>query len=268
MVSSTGKFDCWFSRSNSGSGGSSSSKGSNSKVASGSKLKRPQYQLLSDKALRKLCDDCGLATTGSKLLLEARHRRWVDAFNANLDSSPAYRRSEGQLRRDMREWDREREREEYSNNLKSGPLRGTGPSVMAPQHATNGHSTARNCGNKGVGVVGASEEERRLYVVSHADHFRQLVAQSRHTHLLDKKAHAAAEVSGEKAQGEDYTFSEYLLPVSSPATFATTDSNGNALNNPQQPDVAKDSLDMGEVESINWSKVPDGEEGREEARGG
>lgn len=174
--SQAGNFGGWFSRGSKGSS-SNSSKANGLHHSSNStvKLKRPQYQMLSEKALRKLCEDAGLAHNGSKATLEARHRRWIDAFNANLDASPAYRKTEGQLKRDMREWDREKEREEVS-------------AASRAAKSTNANST------KGATTVGASEEERRAYAASHADHFRALVAQSRLSHVKNKEAHTSEQM--------------------------------------------------------------------------
>lgn len=159
---STKSFGGWFSRNGTGPPSKSSSS-SPSSLDNATKLKRPQYQLLAEKALRRLCEDAGLSTSGGKATLEARHRHWVDRYNANLDSAPKYRKGLGTLRREMGEWDRERDREE--KRAKTGTGAGTG--------RNNGAAS------NGAGAVGASEEERRAYAVQHKDHFRELVAMSR-----------------------------------------------------------------------------------------
>lgn len=77
------------------------------------RLTRPQYQLKSEKDLRKmlgvrlfLTQSLGLPTQGPKDRLIERHRQWVNVYNANLDASPANRESLERLRRNLLAWDR------------------------------------------------------------------------------------------------------------------------------------------------------------------
>ncbi len=69
------------------------------------RLVRPQYNLRSERELRKLLDDAGLPTTGDRERLVERHRQWINLWNANLDSNKA-RRSTQQLRRELAAWER------------------------------------------------------------------------------------------------------------------------------------------------------------------
>lgn len=160
-------FGGWFSRSSKPSSSTSSSS-----LENATKLKRPQYQLLPEKAMRRLCEDAGLSTSGSKAVLEARHRHWVDRYNANLDAAPRFRKSLQQLRREAGQWDREKEREE-----KRGKSGGGGGSSGA---AANGTTT-----------VGSSEEERRAYAAANKDHFRELVEQSKRSLNRQNGGHAS-----------------------------------------------------------------------------
>lgn len=154
------------------------------------KLKRPQYHLLSEQKLRKLCEESSLATNGSRQVLESRHRRWVDLFNANLDASLAYRRTEGALRREVKEWDRDREREESRSKTSSH---------ASSSSSSSGSATARSNGKPG---VGASEEERKAWRIKNADQFRDLVAQGRQTHEQNRQLHAVLSSSQEELQGK------------------------------------------------------------------
>lgn len=76
-----------------------------SMAASEKRLHRPQYNLKSDRDLRKLLDDAGLPTSGDREKLVERHRQWVNLWNANLDSTKA-RRSTLQLRKELAAWER------------------------------------------------------------------------------------------------------------------------------------------------------------------
>lgn len=71
------------------------------------RLVRPQYNLRSERELRKLLEEAGLPTTGDREKLVERHRQWINIWNANLDSTKA-RRTAGQLRRDLAAWERTR----------------------------------------------------------------------------------------------------------------------------------------------------------------
>lgn len=69
------------------------------------RLVRPQYNLKSERDLRKLLDDAGLPTSGDREKMVERHRQWINIWNANLDSTKA-RRSAAQLRKDLAAWER------------------------------------------------------------------------------------------------------------------------------------------------------------------
>lgn len=183
-------------KSGSGSGESSLSNGNKAHDSStaGTKLKRPQYRLLSERELRKQCSDSGLATTGTKAQLESRHRHWIDLYNANLDAAQRYRRPEGALRRELREWDKEREREEARlAKAASAAARG------AKAGAGSGSASSTGTGSTS-GVVGASEEERRRYAALNRDQFRALEEQGRRSHRANKEVHAEGPASQERRE--------------------------------------------------------------------
>lgn len=74
-------------------------------MANEKRLIRPQYNLKSERDLRKLLDDAGLPTSGDREKMVERHRQWINIWNANLDSTKA-RRSAVQLRKDLAAWER------------------------------------------------------------------------------------------------------------------------------------------------------------------
>ncbi|EDP43226.1 hypothetical protein MGL_2236 [Malassezia globosa CBS 7966] len=70
------------------------------------RLTRPQYQLKSEKDLRKMLEALELPASGTKDRLIDRHRHWVNLYNANLDAAPALRASIPSLRKQLRQWER------------------------------------------------------------------------------------------------------------------------------------------------------------------
>ncbi|PWN21400.1 hypothetical protein BCV69DRAFT_293358 [Microstroma glucosiphilum] len=181
-------------KSGSSTGDSSMTNGNKShdSSAAGTKLKRPQYRLLSERELRKQCSDSGLATTGSKAQLESRHRHWIDLYNANLDAAQRYRRPEGALRRELREWDKEREREE-ARLAKAASAAARGAKASAGSAPPTGSGSTS-------GIVGASEEERRRYAALNRDQFRALEEQGRRSHRANKEVHAEGPASQERRE--------------------------------------------------------------------
>ncbi|GAC95700.1 hypothetical protein PHSY_003276 [Pseudozyma hubeiensis SY62] len=95
----------WFTKPSITSSSSLSTTIAGSDTANEKRLHRPQYNLKSDRDLRKLLDDAGLPTSGDREKLVERHRQWINLWNANLDSTKA-RRSAGQLRRELAAWER------------------------------------------------------------------------------------------------------------------------------------------------------------------
>lgn len=68
------------------------------------RLPHPHYSGLKDAALRKKLADQGIASTGSRQLMERRYTEWVTIWNANSDSKEPKRKSE--LRRELDIWER------------------------------------------------------------------------------------------------------------------------------------------------------------------
>jgi E3 ubiquitin-protein ligase RAD18 len=62
------------------------------------------YSMLKEPALRKKLTELGISATGSRQLLEKRHKEWITLWNANCDSSRPKKRAE--LMRDLDIWER------------------------------------------------------------------------------------------------------------------------------------------------------------------
>ncbi|SYW85815.1 related to postreplication repair protein uvsH/nuvA [Ustilago bromivora] len=82
-----------------------SSISASSDAANEKRLVRPQYNLKSERELRKLLQDASLPTNGDREKMVQRHRQWLNIWNANLDSTNA-RRSLPQLRQELAAWER------------------------------------------------------------------------------------------------------------------------------------------------------------------
>ena len=74
-------------------------------MANEKRLVRPQYNLRSERELRKLLDEAGLPTSGDCEKMVERHRQWKNIWSAHLDSTKA-RRSAAQLWRHLMAWER------------------------------------------------------------------------------------------------------------------------------------------------------------------
>ena len=68
------------------------------------KLTPLNYSILRDQALRKKMSELGISTSGSRQLMENRHKEWVTIWNANCDSSRPKSRAE--LLNDLNNWER------------------------------------------------------------------------------------------------------------------------------------------------------------------
>lgn len=68
------------------------------------RLPSVSYSLLNDGALRKKMAALGLATSGTRQLLERRHKEWTTIWNANCDSARPKRKAD--LLHDMDIWER------------------------------------------------------------------------------------------------------------------------------------------------------------------
>ncbi|KIY51841.1 hypothetical protein FISHEDRAFT_70340 [Fistulina hepatica ATCC 64428] len=73
-------------------------------------IPKASYDTLKDKQLKRLLEECDLPTTGDRVAWLARHQKWRNIFNSNLDKARKYRRTKSDLQRDMRKWEEERKR--------------------------------------------------------------------------------------------------------------------------------------------------------------
>ncbi|KAE8218495.1 hypothetical protein CF319_g7647 [Tilletia indica] len=157
----------WFVRPNGES--SSFRNGGKAPFEGMSKMVRPQYVGKSDILMRKLLEKDRLPTSGSKERMVARHRQWINIFNANLDAAPAKRHTEAQLRRALSEWDRGKDEEE--------------------RHRSRG------------GVV--SDDKAKTWVQDHKSEFAQLVERARSSHHQNKDKTRSMPIVRTRDRNED-----------------------------------------------------------------
>ncbi|KAG6042286.1 hypothetical protein E4U41_000030 [Claviceps citrina] len=62
------------------------------------------YSILKDQALRRKLAELGLSNQGPRILLEKRHKEWINLWNANCDAAEPKRRT--QLLQDLDIWER------------------------------------------------------------------------------------------------------------------------------------------------------------------
>ncbi|WFD36032.1 hypothetical protein MCUN1_002903 [Malassezia cuniculi] len=70
------------------------------------RLTRPQYQLKSERDLRKMLQSIGLSSSGHRERLVERHRQWVNLYNANLDAAPSRRAPVSELKKQLKAWEK------------------------------------------------------------------------------------------------------------------------------------------------------------------
>ncbi|KAF8894717.1 hypothetical protein BD779DRAFT_859472 [Infundibulicybe gibba] len=71
-------------------------------------LPKASYGTLKDKKIREMLSEHGLPTHGERSACIQRHQRWVILYNANLDRAVAHRKTKGELRKDLKRWEDER----------------------------------------------------------------------------------------------------------------------------------------------------------------
>ncbi|OAA33638.1 Postreplication repair protein uvsH/nuvA [Moelleriella libera RCEF 2490] len=68
------------------------------------RLPAMNYSILKEQALRRKLAEIGISSTGSRTLLEKRHREWLNIWNANCDA--AQPRNRAQLLQDLDMWEK------------------------------------------------------------------------------------------------------------------------------------------------------------------
>ena len=129
------------------------------------------YSIMKDAQLRAKLRELGIPTTGTKHMLEKRHREWLTLWNANCDAT--HPRSKQDLLRQLNEWERAEEKQLHNHQFGSG-------------------SREAQIANK--------EFDRDQWANKHSEEFNDLIANARRN-AMKKKAEAAANGEDNKTVG-------------------------------------------------------------------
>lgn len=123
------------------------------------------YSMLKETALRRKLSELGISTTGTRALLEKRHKEWITLWNANCDAAKPKKRRE--LLKDLEVWEK--------TQGGGGGSAGRGGGVM----------------------VKDKEFDGRAWGTKHGDEFRELIESARRS-----RAQAAAGETKDKVDQE------------------------------------------------------------------
>lgn len=136
-----------------------------------------QFDLLTDRALRKKFDDQGIPSWGTRDLLKRRYTEWLNLWNAECDSD--HPRGKRELLRELDTWERT-----LGGLVKNSAGAGGGGAGV------------------GVGVVGAKKEfDHKAYQAAHKTDFDRLIQEARRKvkspAVTDEKAVDAVDLTEE-----------------------------------------------------------------------
>ncbi|CAK7275098.1 E3 ubiquitin-protein ligase rad18 [Sporothrix epigloea] len=129
------------------------------------------YSLLNDSALRKKMAALGLATFGSRQLLEQRHKEWTTIWNANCDSARPKRRLD--LLHDLDIWERTVGASTgggIGGNISSGIIGGRGSSLT---------SRAIVAAKQQAAQIKDKDFDAAAWSAKHSSSFQDLIANAR-----------------------------------------------------------------------------------------
>jgi E3 ubiquitin-protein ligase RAD18 len=131
------------------------------------------YSILKDIALRKKMVELGLSTSGSRQLMERRHKEWVTIWNANCDSAKPKKRSE--LFHDLEIWER-----------------------------TLGGRASNSSASSQLGAqIKDKDFDGAAWLVKHETSFKDLIANARRTRTQAKSQTSVDDKGGESEEGQD-----------------------------------------------------------------
>jgi E3 ubiquitin-protein ligase RAD18 len=135
------------------------------------------YSMLKEQALRKKLSELGISNTGSRALLERRHKEWMTIWNANCDSANPKRRAD--LLQDLEVWER----------TQGG---------RAPTFSSAAHSST---------MVKDKDFDGAAWAVKHDTTFKDLITNARKSRLVVKQKENTeddtTETKGDGGNGPD-----------------------------------------------------------------
>ncbi|CAK7198149.1 E3 ubiquitin-protein ligase rad18 [Sporothrix eucalyptigena] len=160
------------------------------------RLPSVSYSLLNDSALRKKMAALGLATFGSRQLLERRHKEWTTIWNANCDSARPKRKAD--LLHDLDIW----ERTVGATTAGGGAGGGSGSigSSMLGGRGSTLTSRAIAAANQQAAQIKDKDFDGAAWSAKHSSSFQDLIANARKSRLKqqEKTAKDASDDAGTK----------------------------------------------------------------------
>ncbi|KIH92255.1 Postreplication repair E3 ubiquitin-protein ligase rad-18 [Sporothrix brasiliensis 5110] len=150
------------------------------------RLPSVSYSLLNDGALRKKMAALGLATSGSRQLLERRHKEWTTIWNANCDSARPKRKAD--LLHDMDIWERTVGGGGAGGGLTGSMLGGRGATLTSRTVAAATQQAAQ---------IKDKEFDGAAWSAKHSTSFQDLIANARKSRL---KSQANADEKEDKVE--------------------------------------------------------------------
>lgn len=132
------------------------------------RLPSVSYSLLNDGALRKKMAGLGLATSGSRQLLERRHKEWTTIWNANCDSARPKRKLD--LLHDMEVWERTVGSGAAGSSLTGSMLSGRGATLTSRTVAAATQQAAQ---------IKDKDFDGAAWSAKHSTSFQDLIANAR-----------------------------------------------------------------------------------------
>ncbi|KAL1902290.1 E3 ubiquitin-protein ligase rad18 [Sporothrix stenoceras] len=166
------------------------------------RLPSVSYSLLNDGALRKKMAALGLATSGTRQLLERRHKEWTTIWNANCDSARPKRKADLLHDMDIWEW-----------TVGGGGAGGGGitGSMLGGRGATLTSRTVA-AATQQAAQIKDKDFDGAAWSAKHNTSFQDLIANARKSRAAKPQPKAEEESKDEKAETKEGEVSTKALP--------------------------------------------------------
>ncbi|CAK7239497.1 MAG: E3 ubiquitin-protein ligase rad18 [Sporothrix thermara] len=167
------------------------------------RLPSVSYSLLNDSALRKKMAALGLATFGSRQLLERRHKEWTTIWNANCDSARPKRKAD--LLHDLDIWERTVGVTAGGGSGVGGGGGGSGASgsMMMGGRGSTLTSRAIIAANQQAAQIKDKDFDGAAWSAKHSSSFQDLIANARKSRLKQQAKTEETEEKKEETANDD-----------------------------------------------------------------
>ncbi|KJR87910.1 E3 ubiquitin-protein ligase RAD18 [Sporothrix schenckii 1099-18] len=195
------------------------------------RLPSVSYSLLNDGALRKKMAALGLVTSGSRQLLERRHKEWTTIWNANCDSARPKRKAD--LLNDMDIWERTVGGGGAGGGLTASMLGGRGATLTSRTVAAATQQAAQ---------IKDKEFDGAAWSAKHSTSFQDLIANARKSRLKSQENADKEEDKAETKEAGPEAASEPIIAETPPReeqqtsnVLSTVDTNAGSNVSSLQP---------------------------------